>query len=67
MSGKSGRWCNARQLAIENARKLLDSDNCTYGIKGLDVAAKVTRVANLLHEEVFHFALKANSVSHHQF
>lgn len=63
MSGKSSRWSNARQLTIEHARKLLDSDDCTYGIKGLEVGAKVTKVADLLHEETFHFALKANSVS----
>jgi hypothetical protein len=67
MSGKSSRWCNARQVTIDNARRLVDSNDCTYDIKGLEVEARVTKVADLLHEEAFHFAPRANSVSGQRF
>jgi hypothetical protein len=63
MSGKSSRFCNARQTAIDYARKLIDSEECTYGIKQADADKKISKVGELLHEEAFHFGLKANSVS----
>jgi hypothetical protein len=56
------RWCNARQHVIENARALIDSEECTYKVKTSKDESDVTVVENLLDGEVFHLG-KTSTVS----
>jgi len=57
----TGRWSNARQGAIDAARALLTSKECTYKISELGVPEKAAAVEKLLDGEAFHFG-KATSV-----
>ena len=58
----TSRWCNARQLAIDNARALIDSEECTYRIKKSEKVSDADVVEKLLDDEAFHLG-KTNSVS----
>ena len=56
------RWCNARQLAIDNARALINSEEYTYRIKKSGGVSDVDVVEKLLDDKAFHLG-KTNSVS----